>query len=299
MLRLNLTLSASSDSISSVPGNITFNLTVTNDSNTAAKNIRIRHAARDIYTINELAPGQSMVISRDFSLSMAGKYQFTAVATDVQDNPVEFTSNALNIAYIAPTAAPTKAVVVTIAPAVTYTPVPESYTPTGGQTRGILFTLTLAFGALFGLAAILLGASAVMRAKARAKSNAAFDTFELAGARDYTAEPDTARQPVETLAQEAGEAAKAPVEDSELPHEKYLRAQDAPAAGEAAAAPLPTDEEGAFRLTREAQGAEEVATEKADAAAEEAGEEGQRRSRRAERYKDSEATTDEPKDGEG
>jgi len=289
MLRLNLTLTASSEVITSMPGDMTFHLTVTNDSNTAAKNIRIRHAETDIYTINELAPGQSTVITRDFSLSQAGKYQFTAVATDVQDNPVEFLSNPLTISFAAPTSAPTREVVTTVTPAVTHSPLPEDFTPGGGQTRDILFILTLALGVLFGLSVLLLAISGVMRARARAKSNAAYDTFELAGTRDYTAAPDEARRPVATLSDEQTEAPPAdPKPAAELPHEKYLRPASQDSAAAEPTAPQAADEEGGFRLTREAQ-SEAPAEPQPDSAAD-----SEPRSRRAERHKQADADESDP-----
>ena len=278
MLRLNLTLTASSESITSLPGTITFDITVTNDSNTAAKNINLRHANRSIYTINELAPGQSTTISRVFSLSQPGKYQFTAVATDVQDNPVEFLSNALTINYVVPTPAPTREMVVTIPPAVTYSPIPADFTPGGGQTKDILFIVTLVLGALFGLSLLLLVFSGIMRAKARAKSNAAFDTFELAGARDYTAQPDDKRQAVETLvADDQVPEETLVVAPEELPHQKYLKEDKAKVEGLSTEAPAPqtADEEGTFRLTREEE-------------AEQPAEDSEPRSRRAERHKTAE-----------
>jgi len=286
MLRLNLTLTASSEVITDMPGDISFHLTVTNDSNTAAKNIRIMHANTDIYTINELAPGQSTVITRDFSLSQPGKYQFKAVAIDVQENPVEFLSNPLTIGYTVPTAAPTREVVVTIPPAITHSPLPADFTPGGGQARDILFILTLALGVLFGISLILLALGGVMRARARAKSNAAYDTFELAGTRDYTAAPDEARKPVETLAEEKAEEVLEAKVPEELPHEKYLKAE--PKAADSAAEPSPpitASEDGGFRLTREAQN-EAPAEPKADSTAD-----SEPRSRRAERHK--QADTDE------
>lgn len=283
MLRLNLTLTASSEAITSLPGDIRFDLTVTNDSNTTAKNIRIRHAQKDIYTIGELAPGQSMVVSRDFSLSQAGKYQFTATATDVQNNPVDFISNALDIAYIIPTAAPTQVVVATIPPPVTHSPVPENFASGNGQVKDILFILTLVFGALFGLSFILVAVSAISRARARAKSNAAYDTFELAGARDYTAPADETRQTDETPTHE--EPAEPVIHTTEeMPHEKYLRTEEAlkpETVEEDSTQPLPANEDGAFSLKRED-------SVEAPEALEQAGEvprESEPRSRRTQRHK--------------
>ncbi len=286
MLRLNLTLTASSEAIYALPGDIRFDLTVTNDSNTTAKNIRIRHAQKDIYTIDELAPGQSMVVSRDFSLSQAGKYQFTATATDVQNNPVDFTSNALEIAYVVPTAAPTHEVVATVPPPVTHSPVPENFTSGNGQVKDILFILTLVFGALFGAAFVLVAISGIARARQRAKSNAAFDTFELAGARDYTAPADEARQPVETLAAE--EESLEPVihtTTEEMPHEKYLRkAEEAVEAVDTeneTTQPQPANEDGAFSLKRESAANEPEVTDETASEVKE----GETRSRRTKRHK--------------
>ena len=292
MLRLNLTLTASSETIHSMPGNITFNLTITNDSNTTAKNIRIQHANTAVYTIAELAPGQSTVLSREFSLSQPGKYQFKAIATDSQNNPVEFTSNEMNIGYAAPTTAPTKEIIATIAPAVTHSPIPADYAPGGGQAKNVLFILTLAMGGLFALATILLGASAAVRANARAKSNAAFDTFELTGgARDYTAEPDEDRQAVETLVEEAMDQQDVVVDvPEELPHQKYLRPTD----GAEDKAPLTSDEESTFRLTR--KDSQEEAGPAPDSTPEEPEDApgGEPRSRRAQRHKDAEGGDTDP-----
>ncbi len=288
ILRLNLSLTSDKEAISSLPGDITFDLTVTNDSFTAAKNIKIMHAAKEIYTINELAPGQSMVVSRDFRLSQAGKYQFSAVATDVQNNSVEFTSNPLNISYVAPTPAPTRRIIQTIAPAVTYTPVPADYAAEGAQTRSALFILALALGALFALSLILLIVSAIMRAKARAKSDAAYDTFEISGTRDYNTPSDETKQSLKGPEDGKKDETAADKPAIELPHEKYLKPS---VSGEKPAdvnVPKTADEEGAFRLTREedAKLSDDV-TEKAgdgDAASDT-----ERRSRRLERHKPEDA----------
>ena len=224
MLRLNLTLTAGSETISSLPGDVSFYLTVTNDSNTAAKNIRISHGALDILTIPDLAPGQSTQVERDFRLSQAGKYQFTATATDVQNNTVSFTSNLMSIAYIPPTPAPTREIIATMAPLVTLSPVPADFTAPGGQVRNALFIVTLAFAALFGLALILFLISSFARARARAKSNAAYDTFQISGTRDYTAPPSEDKQALETEDFETALEDPLPVtkRDLEMPHEKYL-----------------------------------------------------------------------------
>ena len=257
MLRLNLILTASRDSISEIPGDITFDLVVTNDSNNEAKSIRIVHGGQDIYTINVLAPGQSMTVSRDYKLSQAGKFRFSAVATDVQDTQMTFESNTLDIAYVAPTVAPTREVVVTPVPLVTLTPVPQDFAQVSAcaGARNALFIACLAVGVLFGLSLILFAISSVARARARAKSNAAYDSFEVSGTRDYTAPPT--ETPAETAVEATPEGAKEPGEAAEpitLPHEKYLAQKGEAAKGDTApVAPPPASDDGgsSYRLTRE------------------------------------------------
>ncbi len=291
MLRLNLVLTASKDSVSSVPGPVTFSLVVTNDSNNAAKNIKIKHGASDIYTISELAPGQSTTVSRDYMISQAGKFRFSAVATDVQNTEMTFESNTLDIGYVPPTPAPTREVVVTPAPLVTLTPIPEDFAQdsTSAGVRNGLFIATLGVGVLFGLALVLFGVSSVMRARARAKSNAAYDSFEVSGTRDYTSPPT--ETPAEPAAPEAPEAGAAPpAEEAEkitLPHEKYLAQKDEVKKADSSAPPTPppaADEGGSsYRLTRE----EAEAAPKEDPDGPDAAE--PRKHRRASRRKDGDA----------
>jgi hypothetical protein len=292
MLRLNLVLTANKEAVSAIPGDITFNLVVTNDSNNTAKNIKIKHGAADIYTINELAPGQSITVSRDFQISQAGKFRFSAVATDVQNTQMTFESNTLDIGYVAPTPAPTKEVIITPAPLVTHSPLPQDYGQEGsGGIRNALFIATLGIGVLFALFLALFVISSIMRARARAKSNAAYDSFEVSTTRDYTAPPTEA--PVEKPEETPDPANEAPQEKTEkitLPHEKYLaQMEEVPKADVAPSAPPPKAEEGgsSYRLTREESTdiKPEPPAEKTPAETEDA----EPRKRRASRRKDSDA----------
>ncbi|MDD3571433.1 MAG: hypothetical protein PHP07_00590, partial [Eubacteriales bacterium] len=114
---------------------------------------------------------------------------------------------------------------------------------------------SLAVGVLFGLSLILFAISSVARARARAKSNAAYDSFEVSGTRDYTAPPT--ETPAETAAEATPEGAKEPGEAAEpitLPHEKYLAQKGEAAKGDTApVAPPPASDDGgsSYRLTRE------------------------------------------------
>ena len=286
MLRLNLVLTANKEAVTAIPGDITFNLVVTNDSNNAAKNIKIKHGATDIYTIAELAPGQSTTVSRDFQISQAGKYRFSAVATDVQNTQMTFESNTLEIGYTQPTPAPTRKVVVTPEPLVTHSPVPQDFGQDASSTgvRNALFIATLGVGVLFGLALILFVTSSVMRARARAKSNAAYDSFEVSSTRDYTAPPT--QTPAEEAPADPDEppAAEPEKENVIMPHEKYLSQKDVLGKQEdnSPAPPASNDGGSSYRLTREnAEKAEEKKPAEPDVT--EPAEEGERRNRRAKR----------------
>lgn len=277
IMRLNVQLSADSDFIETQPGVVRFTILITNDSTNLAKPVNLYHGETRITSIPELQAGQSVSISRDFSLNQAGKYRFTVKTVDALDNTVSFDSNELTIAYTPPTPAPTKVVVPTVPPIVTYSPIPL----TGGDDmvvkgRDTLFVVMVALGLLFGASLLLFLISSVMRARVRAQSNAAYDHLEVAEKRDYkdpsTYQGTAARAPDEEEPAAAGEA-EAPLEA--LPHEKYLQDDQADKKAEPAAeaaeeaepkAPegeLPAigDEEGAaYRLTRdEAPAPEEAA----------------------------------------
>ncbi len=293
MLRLNLVLTSDKEAVSAIPGNITFSLVVTNDSNNAAKNIKIMHGASEIYTINELAPGQSKTVSRDYQISQAGKFRFSAVATDVQNTQMTFESNTLDIGYIPPTPAPTREVVVTPAPLITLTPLPENYAQDSGSAgiRNALFIAMLGVGALFGLALILFVVSSVLRARARAKSNAAYDSFEVSATRSYTDPPaETPAEEASSAPDEVPDEAASPEEKEKiiLPHEKYLAQMDeVKKADSASPNPPPADEGGSsYRLTRDES---EPAPAAKAGAGEDKAEDGEPRKRRVSRRKDKDA----------
>ncbi len=267
IMRLNVLLSSDREAIDRVPGLVRFTILVTNDSSSVAKPVNLYHGSTQITSIAQLDPGKSVSVTREFSLSQAGKYRFTVRTVDALNNTVSFDSNELSIAYFVPTAAPTQKIVPTIAPIVTYSPVPLG--ATGGlvdQGRDTLFILVIGLGVLFGISLLLFLASSLMRARARMTSNAAYDHLQMAQKRDYK-DPDTyqggadmtdAAPPAETAAPKA-----AVTMPDKMPHEKYLQddvkksevSPQAPVVGEAAPAeqlaPLPADDDAAYRLVRD------------------------------------------------
>lgn len=240
MLHLTLDASANRTTISQVPADVRFTLKVTNNSSQTAENIALYHGATYITTINALAPSQTVTVERDFTISQAGKFRFTASIKDAMDNTQSFDSNELTITYSAPTTAPTDVPRVTVAPLVTVTVAPvEVLEPVAAQTSGYLRTAALVFAALFGVSFLLFLFSTVMRAKRRSTSRNAYDHMELAGRRDYT---EPAHYDVSDIADSTEPDV---LLGAEKPSDEILR-EDAPQ-------PVrqQSDDGGAYRLTRE------------------------------------------------
>ena len=251
-LLLTLNLSSSQESIHEVPADVRFTLVVTNNSNIQADNIAISHGTMSICSIASLAPGVSATVTRDFTLSQAGKFRFTATVKDSMQNTVSFDSNTLQITYAAPTAAPTQVPVETVAPPVLLTPAPADTVLY--QTRNGLMTVAVAVGALFGAGLVLFLVSTAVRMRKKSKSNAAYDHLDLAERRDYTepAEEDGDTDSAFDQEYRVQDADEAVPDEAALPHEKLVKPlekaaeTDAPAAENMPAA----DGAGGYRVSR-------------------------------------------------
>ena len=242
---------------------------ITNDSNTTAKPVTVYHGELlRIAYIDELAPGASTTVTREFNISQAGKFRFTVRTEDALNNTVSFDTNEISIGFEPPTPAPTKEALATVAPVVTYSPIP----PAGDDSmlakgKDALFIVTWAIGLLLAGSLALFLISSFMRANARRQSDNAYDHLELQHKRDY-ADPNTyqgddrADQPSEAEAASEGAAAAVvrQVPEEELPHHKYLHEDAAPAkpdkpddSGEKQEDPDGDDlfDEGAYRMERE------------------------------------------------
>lgn len=222
-----------------IPADVRFTVTVTNNSSMVAENVSIYHGDTFVYTIDKLEPSRSQSITREFTLSQAGKYRFTAKVKDALDNTVAFDSNEIHISYAAPTATPTMAPVVTVAPLVTVTVAPiEVLEPVTTQMNEYLRIAAMVFGALFVVAFALFVPSTIVRSKRRKLAKKREDYIILSDKRDYTKKASSAPAVEEAPAVEAP-AAK--------PSDEILK--DA-----APAAPITQqgDDAGVYRLTREA-----------------------------------------------
>lgn len=252
-LLLTLNLSCDHETIEKAPADVRFNLVVTNNSNVKAEKIAISHGATAITTIDALEPGESTTLVRDVRVSQAGKFCFTAQVKDAMNNTVTFDSNTLQLAYSAPTAAPTAVVKVTVAPPALVTPVPVE--PVLAQAKNVILTVGAVLGILFGLGLILFLISSFVRLGKKNKSKAAYDHLDLSERRDYTEPAD------EYDADEENEEEK-PIEDEnrekvELPHEKLVKplaeaAQEVKEATASGQTPEAETEDG-FRVSRNAE----------------------------------------------
>ena len=179
-------------------------------------------------------------MSRDVTLSMAGKFQFRADATDTLENTLSFESNILQIAFLVSTPAP-----VTPDPNVTATPepvfvkstYPKISDPDIGTVpkliRTIFYPLMIAGAALLVIALIILAVASKKRMDVRKKSENALDHLERSNHRDYVVpadeqepNPEPYAQPEEPRDEEqqaAVQADEASISEDELPHMKYVR----------------------------------------------------------------------------
>ncbi|MBR5230870.1 MAG: hypothetical protein IKW00_01330 [Clostridia bacterium] len=278
VMHISVTAQADTATIARIPADVKFALTVTNNSTMEAKNVSLYHGDTFIYTIDKLAPSKSVTIERDFTVSQAGKFRFTAKTKDALDNTVAFDSNEIVLTYAAPTVAPTAEPIITPAPLVTATVAPiEVLDPVTVKTNEVLKYAAMALCGLFGLTFIFFVVTTIARGKRRAASKKAYDHMELGAKRDYRepARRDRKEQP-ETIEEEFD--VKKAVESSR-PSDEVLREELEAEKVQAETAPVEhqADENGGYHLTRE------VPAAPAEAPAEE--EAPRKRNRRADRNK--------------
>ena len=208
-LLLTLLLTSDKESIVAEKEDVSMTLVVTNTSNVDCKNIEITQNGVSIYTIPALAAGQNVTVKRDFTVSQAGSFRFTATTKDTIGNTVRFESNTLSLPYTRITAAPTSTPAPTVPPLETLPPV--RYTDAGPILRTmirVLYTAAIVLGALAAAALVLFLVSTVVRARKRHQSDNAYDHLDLAERRDY-AQPaeDSEDQPAPKPADEPEKAA--------------------------------------------------------------------------------------------
>lgn len=222
------------------PGHVRFTIAVTNTSRVEAKKVKVSHGKTDLYTFDSIPAGETRTLSRDFALSMAGKYRFTVTAEDPLENSLTFESNETQIAFSVPTPAP-----VTPTPVPAPTPEPTfaaaTIPPVTDASVGtvpkmiqrILMPVMIVAGVLLIACAVLLLIATKRRHDQKKASEAAIDQLERAKRRDYVS-PAEEEEPQEAPKEETADTDEQPAVESdayaqedeeafELPHLKYAR----------------------------------------------------------------------------
>ncbi len=239
-LNLTLTLTSNKTEVYSDQEVVRFTVSVTNDSEEDATNVTLYQSKTEIYTFASIPKGMTKTLSRDVTLSMAGKFQFRAEATDALENTLSFESNILQIAFLAPTPAP-----VTANPNITSTPEPTFVKATYPRIsdpdigtlpkliRTFFYPLMIAGFVLLIVALIILAIASKKRMEIRKLSENALDHLERSNHRDYVVPAEMQEKAsgpdMQPQSQEDDEPQKPDVQEDpylaeeELPHMKYVR----------------------------------------------------------------------------
>ena len=265
-LHLGLTLTSSKTEVYSDQEVVRFTVSITNDSEEDAANVTLYQGDTEIYTFASIPQGATKTLSRDVTLSMAGKFQFRVDATDALENTLSFESNVLQIAFLVPTPAP-----VTPDPRVTATPEPTFVKATYPRIsdpdiatlpkliRTFFYPLMLAGFVLLIVALVILAIASKKRMDVRKQSENALDHLERSNHRDYIAPAEKQEQTPEPGVQSQQEEEytappdeeKISVSEDELPHMKYVRNAYQIAGREAASSEPEEDEDPAQEYTPE------------------------------------------------
>ncbi|HPF87952.1 MAG TPA: hypothetical protein PK537_07845 [Candidatus Limiplasma sp.] len=237
-LSLTLTLTSDKTEVYSTDEVVKFTVTVLNDSEVDATDVVLSQAGTEICTFTSIPAGESRTFSRDVTLSMAGKYQFTAEGKDSLENTMTFESNVLQIAFLEPTPAP-----VTPNPNITATPEPTFVKATYPKAsdpdiaalpkliRIFFYPLMIAAAGLLVVALVILLIATKKRTALKKASEKAVDHLERSNHRDYVVPADEQTPPEDTTQPEA-QAEETETEEKsedeylsedELPHMKYVR----------------------------------------------------------------------------
>ncbi|HRX07941.1 MAG TPA: hypothetical protein P5559_02100 [Candidatus Limiplasma sp.] len=235
-LKLELTMSSNKSEVYSTKETVRFEVTIYNNSTVDATDVNIYQANTLIYTFDAIPAGESRKLSRDVTLSMAGQYQFHAVAKDTLDTEWTFKSNILQIAFLTPTPAP-----VTPNPNITPTPEPTFVKATYPKIsdpdigtlpkllRTFFYPLMIAGFALLFVAIVILLIATKKRNDLKKASENALDHLERSNHRDYIAPTDeeTETDSAETSPEEPSAVPEDTnmdeLSEEELPHMKYVR----------------------------------------------------------------------------
>lgn len=230
-IALRVEASADRDHVYTIPAQVRFTVTVTNESTVDVSNISVYAVNTRLYTFASIPAGESKTFARDVQISQAGTFQFEARANDQLGQTLTFPSNTIPVKHSPPTAEPTATPPVTPPAPVVVTYPPATAEPAWiGRAEGVADSLKWILAAVAGVLAILLLIGAVRRAISKSQSNKAMDHLDGALYRDYSAAPKrgkrneirsgTDEEKPQEEAEPAAEETEAPVAEApEIPDE--------------------------------------------------------------------------------
>lgn len=196
-VNLEVTAEAGQTVIREKPAVVAFAVTVKNIGEVDAQDVELYQGDTLVATIDSIPAGEEARVVQEYSVSMEGTFQFTAVSymeVEQQEDPLQqrFDSPEVVLAYVAPTPEPVTPPP-TLAPVATVEPV-ATEAPEAGASAGMVALYVLAGVLGVALLAVLGLMIAARRRGEGSPATAAVDGFERGGSRSYTARPGTQRR---------------------------------------------------------------------------------------------------------
>lgn len=196
-VNLEVSAEAGQTVIREKPAVVAFAVTVKNIGEVDAQNVELYQGDTLVATIDSIPAGEEARVVKEYSVSMEGTFQFTAVSymeVEQQEEPLQqrFDSPEVVLAYVEATPEPVTPPP-TLAPVATVEPVATEAPETGASTGMVaLYVLAGVLGVAL-LAVLGLMIAARLRGEG-SPAAAAVDGFERGGSRSYTARPGTQRR---------------------------------------------------------------------------------------------------------
>lgn len=196
-VNLEVSAEAGQTVIREKPAVVAFAVTVRNIGEVDAQNVELYQGDTLVATIDSIPAGEEARVVQEYSVSMEGTFQFTAVSymeVEQQEEPLQqrFDSPEVVLAYVEATPEPVTPPP-TLAPVATVEPV-ATEAPETGASAGMIALYVLAGVLGVALLAVL---GLMIAARLRGEGSpaaAAVDGFERGGSRSYTARPGTQRR---------------------------------------------------------------------------------------------------------
>ncbi len=184
---LSVEAKVNKDTIYTLPGVVTFTVSVTNNSAVAMENVTVSSTGVELHTFKTIQPGETRSFVRDVMVETVGQFRFDAAVRNQLGEWETFQGNVIPIAYARPTAVPTEVPIVA-PPAPVYVDIPtEDDLPEYiATTQGALSTLFRVLLVLCVAGGALIVAGVVSRVRLNIRSSQADDHLERDGYRDYT-----------------------------------------------------------------------------------------------------------------